>query len=57
MTNYRIEITFQSDRDLSANELSNLEGHLLLQIDEPYDQNSEPETYASKDATYKMERI
>jgi hypothetical protein len=57
MTNYRIEITFQSDRDLSANELSNLEGHLMLQIDEPYDQNSEPETYASKDATYKMERI
>jgi len=57
MTNYRIEITFQSDRDLSVDELSNLEGHLLLQIDEPYDQNSEPETYASKDATYKMERI
>jgi hypothetical protein len=57
MTDYRIEITFKSDRDLSVDELSNLEGHLLLQIDEPYDQNSEPETYASKDATYKMERI
>ena len=57
MTNYRIEITFSTDRDLSNEEMSNLEGHLLLQIDEPYDQNNEPETYTTKDATYKIERI
>jgi hypothetical protein len=57
MTNYKIEITFKSDRDLSVDELSNLEGHLLLQIDEPYDQNSEPEIYVTSNATYKMERI
>ena len=57
MTNYRIEITFLADRDLSNEEISDLEGHLLLQIDEPYDQNNEPETYITKDATYKIERI
>jgi len=57
MTNYRIEITFVANRDLSNEEISDLEGHLLLQIDEPYDQNNEAETYATKDATFKMERI
>jgi hypothetical protein len=57
MANYRIEITFSTDRNLSNEEISNLEGHLLLQIDEPYDQNNEAETYATKDATFKMERI
>jgi hypothetical protein len=54
---YKIEITFSTDRNLSNEEISDLEGHLLLQIDEPYDQNNEAETYATKDTTFKIGRI
>lgn len=54
---YKIEITFSTDQELNKNQLSNLEGHLLLQIDEPYDQNQEPENYTTQNTAYKIERV
>jgi hypothetical protein len=57
MTKYKIEITFSTDRDLTPDELDNLEGHLVLQINEPTNEDNEDETYETKETTYKMERI
>ena len=54
---YKIEITFTTDQELNENQLSNLEGHLLLQIDEPYDQEQELENYTTQNTTYKIERV
>ena len=57
MPKYKIEITFSTDRDLTPDELDNLEGHLVLQINEPTNEDNEDETYETKETTYKMERI
>ena len=57
MANYKIEITFATDRDLTPDELDNLEGHLILQINEPTNEDNEDETYETKEITYKIERI
>ena len=54
---YKIEITFKVEKELTESELSNLEGHLLLQLDEPYNEDNEPENYNAIDTTYKIERI
>jgi hypothetical protein len=54
---YKIEITFKVEKELTESELSNLEGHLLLQIDEPYNEENEPENYNATDTTYKIEKI
>jgi len=54
---YTITINFQTDRALTPYELNALESHLMLQIDEPVNENQEDETYETKDATYKTERI
>jgi len=54
---YKIEITFKVEKELTESELSNLEGHLLLQIDEPYNEDNEAENYTATDTTYKIERI
>ena len=55
MPKYKIEITFSTDRLLEFAELNNLEGHLLLQIDEPYDNDNEPESYKTKDPNYQIQ--
>lgn len=55
--NYKVEITFATDRDLTPEELDNLEGHLILQINEPTNEDNEDETYETKEINYKMERI
>jgi hypothetical protein len=57
MPKYKIEITFSTDRDLTPDELDNLEGHLVLQINEPTNEDNEDEIYETKETTYKMERI
>jgi hypothetical protein len=54
---YKIEITFKVEKELTESELSNLEGHLLLQLDEPYNEDNEPENYNATDTTYKIEKI
>ena len=57
MANYKMEINFATDRDLTPDELDNLEGNLTLQINEPTNEDNEDETYETKEITYKMERI
>ena len=57
MTNYKIEITFSTDKDLNADQLANIEGAILLQIDEPTDYNQNNEDYETSLTTYEMERI
>jgi hypothetical protein len=54
---YKIEITFSSDRALTPYELNDLETNLMLQIDEPTNANQEDETYETSNANYKTERI
>ena len=57
VSEYKIEITFSTDRPLTPYELNALESHLMLQIDEPVNEDQEPETYATSKANYKTERI
>jgi hypothetical protein len=54
--NYKVEINFTTDRDLTPDELDNLEGHLVLQINEPTNEDNEDETYETKEITYKIEK-
>ena len=54
---YKITITFKTDRRLTSHELNALESHLMLQIDEPVNEDQEPETYETSNANYKTERI
>ena len=57
VSEYKIEITFSTDRPLTPYELNALESHLMLQIDEPVNEDQEPETYETSNANYKTERI
>jgi hypothetical protein len=54
--NYKVEINFTTDRDLTPDELDNLEGHLVLQINEPTNEDNEDETYETKEINYKIEK-
>jgi hypothetical protein len=56
MAKYKIEITFSTDRLLEFAELNNLEGHLVLQINEPTNEDNEDETYETKEINYKIEK-
>jgi hypothetical protein len=53
---YTITINFLTDRALTSYELNALESHLMLQIDEPVNEDQEDETYETSNATYKTER-
>ena len=55
--NYKVEITFATDRDLTPDELDNLEGNLTLQINEPTNEDNEDETYETKEIAYKIEEV
>lgn len=57
MNTYKIEITFNTNTKLTANELDNLENSILLQITEPMDQDQEPEEYETGGIAYEIERI
>ena len=57
VSEYKIEITFSTDRPLTSYELNALEGNLMLQIDEPTNADQENEDYATSNANYKTERI
>jgi hypothetical protein len=54
---YKVEISFQVEKELTQDQLDNLEGHLLLQINEPYNEENEPENYTATNTTYKIERV
>jgi hypothetical protein len=51
---YEIKIVFNADKELTIEELSNLEGHLTLQIDEPYNSNQENEDYSTELVSYEI---
>lgn len=54
MTKYEIKIVFSADKELTIEELSNLEGHLTLQIEEPYNSNQENEDYSTELVSYEI---
>jgi adenine specific DNA methylase Mod len=53
---YKIEIKFTADRELSFDELVNLENAINLQIEEPTDYDQNDETYQTSDITYYIQR-
>jgi hypothetical protein len=57
MPQYTITINFRTDRELTQNELDDLQGHLLLQVEEPVNEDQEDETYSTDKITHKIERI
>jgi hypothetical protein len=57
MNNYKIEITFSTDQELSNGELFDLEGAITLQINEPTDYNQNDVSYETSQITYKMEEV
>ncbi len=54
---YKIELTFTTDKELNADQLANLENAILLQIDEPMDYDQNAEDYETSQTTYEIERI
>lgn len=54
---YKIEITFATDKDLNADQLANLENAILLQIDEPVDYDQNAEDYETKLINYEIEEV
>ncbi len=48
MRHYEFKLSFQTYRDLTADELANLEGALTLQIQEPTNADQEDEDYETK---------
>jgi hypothetical protein len=54
---YKIEITFATDKDLNSDQLANLENAILLQIDEPIDYDQNAEDYETKLINYQIEGI
>jgi hypothetical protein len=54
---YKIEITFSTDQELTNGELANLENAISLQIEEPTDYDQNAEDYETSQITYKMEEV
>lgn len=57
LTNYRIEINFSTDKDLTEDQSMQLINALLLQIEEPTDYDQNAEDYETSLTTYEIERI
>ena len=55
MKHYEIKLSFETYRDLTADELSNLEGHLTLQIEEPANADQEDEDYETIETPPRIE--
>ena len=56
MQRYKIEIKFTADRELTSDELVNLDNAINLQIDEPTDYDQNDETYETSEITYYIQR-
>jgi hypothetical protein len=56
MQRYKIEIKFTADRELTFDELVNLDNAINLQIEEPTDYDQKDETYQTSDITYFIQR-
>jgi len=46
---YSIKASFVSDRELTASEMDNLFENIILQIQEPQDENQEDENYVTSE--------
>ena len=53
---YKIEITFDSNRKLSGDELLELENNLILQVQEPTDYDSNYSDWKSSNVTLEMQK-
>ncbi len=53
---YKIEIKFTADRELSFDELVNLDNAINLQIEEPTDYDQNDETYQTSEITYYIQK-
>jgi hypothetical protein len=56
MQRYKIEIKFSTDKELSFDELVNLENAINLQIEEPTDYDQNDETYQTSEITYYIQK-
>jgi hypothetical protein len=56
MQRYKIEIKFTADRELTFDELVNLDNAINLQIEEPTDYDQNDETYQTSEITYFIQR-
>lgn len=45
---YKTTITFETDRDLTDGELNQLEGNLMLQIEDPTNADNDAEEYETQ---------
>jgi hypothetical protein len=54
---YKIEITFTTDKDLNPDQSMELINALLLQIEEPTDYDQNAEDYETSQINYKMEEV
>ena len=54
---YKIEIKFSTDRDLSFEELADLESAISLQLEEPTDYDQNDVSYQISQINYKMEEV
>ena len=54
---YKIEITFSTDQELTNGELADLESAITLQLEEPTDYDQNDVSYETKEITYKMEEV
>lgn len=54
--NYKIEITFTANQELTKGELADLESAISLQLEEPKDYDQNDVSYEIKEITYKMEK-
>ena len=54
---YKIEITFSTDQELTNGELEDLESAISLQLEEPTDYDQNDVSYQTSQITYKMEEV
>jgi hypothetical protein len=54
---YKIEITFTTDKNLTEDQSMQLINALLLQIEEPTDYDQNDEDYETSQINYKMEEV
>jgi hypothetical protein len=54
---YKIEITFSTDQELTNGELADLESAISLQLEEPTDYDQNDVSYQTSQITYKMEEV
>jgi len=55
--NYKIEITFTTNQELTKGELADLESAISLQLEEPKDYDQNDVSYEVKEITYKIEEV